>query len=1206
MKLKKLEAYGFKAFADRATLDFKDGITAIVGPNGCGKSNVVDAIRWVFAERSPTLLRTKNMADVIFYGTERRKGMSYCEVTLTFDNTPPDRIFKTLDFDEVVITRKVYSNGGSEFYINGTQVLMRDVAAIVRETGLGREGYSVVGQSKIDEIITAKPEARRAIFEDAAGVLPSKQARKEALNNLAEYENNKAQLKVLLDEIERNVTSLERKAEAAKKFLAIRDELMKLEANSYVYQKDNHASQAKRIQGLIDGLIEEIEKLTADYEETGKQFESLMQKQAILDEQLSSAQKEQTDLAVKQENILGKGSTFNATKEGYLRTKEDYSNRLTELEKDQDKAAEAYRDNYSKLKMAEEELEDTQNDYNEAVKRQNELTADILERELALENKNAEINKLLESVGDIKANKAAIEAQKQAVLDRIGEYNEEIDSLQKDIDLNEEAKSALESRVNDLKAQKDKLETTIDNLNDRYGVLDDRIKSARDKQEDFKANYESLVTKKNILERIVNSKEGFSGPVQQLLKAAKTNEFVASKVMGVIADLIEVPKNLEVAIETAFGGGIQNIVVKNENDAGDLIDYQKKNGIRTIHYSPLTTVKPRQIEPQFRGILNERGVLGIASKLIKYNPIYENVISYFVGGTVICENYNIAKDIARKYNYSVRIVTLDGETLETSGIISGGSRAGSIGILSQETELKETIEAIEKLKKDFEAMKIQYKEDVQEYADLEGQIEEYESEAEEANSNYIAENGRYEAMANIIIGLLQRLEASKKGKKAAEEQYDLYVAALARVSEESSSITSNKTDVDTAAKEGREAFNAMKAEKTKVDSEVANLSVQLQTIKDKIDRYQGELDRLDELKATIKTNIEDCKKILSDNTNLIKTVDQKMKNTVMSDEEKKRLEEIESVIDKINEQKREVSEKIKKVTQEKSDISQKILAATDKKGKNEKSLVALDERIKSLEQRILEEYDLDYDSARLLLDENYDHPSAQERIRSLRAQVNAMGQVDPSSIEAYAIEKERFETKHHEYEDLIKAEEDLRKIIDDLSKEILDKFNKEFEKIQQNFQETFKELFAGGTGRLEIMEPEEGQDPLDAGIEIYAQPPGKKIKNMISLSGGEKALTALAILFAILRLRPLPFCVLDEVEAALDEGNVGVYAKYLKKFAKETQFVVITHRKPTMEKADELFGITQQERGVSKVVHVSLQEAVKHSKSTPERPKEAE
>jgi len=1201
MKFKRVEAYGFKSFADKAVLNFQDGITAIVGPNGCGKSNVVDAVRWVLGERSIKLLRGKSMQDVIFSGTERRKAMSYAEVNLVFNNEGPDRIFKTLEFDEVSISRKLYRNGNSEYYINGTQARLTDLLAIVRETGLGREGYSIVGQGKIQELVTAKPETRRTIFEDAAGVLPSKQARKEALNNLAAYEVNKQQLEALIDEMTRNSNNLEKKAEAAKRYLEIRDELMKLEANSYIFQKDNQAAQKARLQGLIDGLAEEIEKLNKDLDLKSEEFSKLLEDQAQVDEQLAAIQEEKTALAVKQESIAGQGNTFTARRDGYLNTKRDYSERLTKLEEHLDDINAKIREIFAKKQMSEEDKLEIQDDYNAAVQRQTDLTKDILDRELALENKNSEINKLLETVGDIKANIGTIEAQKQAVLDRIGEYNEEIGDIQSQVDNNEEIKSKLEESVNKLKEQKDKLDATVERLNNRYAELEKSIEEARETVQEMNAQNQTLSAQKAIYENMIRSHEGFAIPVQKLLKEADTNAYVKSKIIGLVAGLMQVPSKIQLAIETALGASIQNVVVENEYDAKELIEFQKRNSIGRITYSPLTSVKPRSIDPRYKGIVNEKGCLGDASKLIKYDLRFENVFSNLLGNTVICENQDVAIEIARKYDYGVRIVTLDGEVLSTTGTMSGGSATRGVGVLSQETRLKEINEELAKLRKEFVDIKRQFDEDKEEYDGLEEQIEEYENEASDVNEKYIGENSRFNAIVDILVGLNQRLDAAKQGKAKVEAQYKLYVDALNKVSSQNQAITGNKADIDKDAREGREAFNSKKKEKEQIDQKVQTLSVDLQTIKDKIEGYAADLERLENDKSVTKENINQCREVLKSNETNIQSVDSKLKNTVMSDEDKKRLREIDAVISQYQEKKKELVDKTKKVSDEKSALSEKIIDATNKKGKNEKTLVSIDEKMANIEEKMLEDYNLDYNGALVYKDDSFEFEPAQDRIRSLRASKNALGPVDVSSIDEYKVEKERLEAKQVEYDDLIKAEEDLRNIIDGLTKEILEKFNIEFEKIQANFQEVFKELFAGGSGRLSLREPEEGQDPLDAGVDIYAQPPGKKVQEMTLLSGGEQALTAMAVLFAILRLRPLPFVILDEVEAALDEGNVGVYAKYIKKFSKETQFIVITHRKPTMEKSDILFGVTMQEKGVSKVVQVSLEEAVKHSKKEAEK-----
>ena len=593
--------------------------------------------------------------------------------------------------------------------------------------------------------------------------------------------------------------------------------------------------------------------------------------------------------------------------------------------------------------------------------------------------------------------------------------------------------------------------------------------------------------------------------------------------------------------------------------------------------------------------------MGVASKLIKYDSKFNNALSYLLGNTVICDNVDTGIEISRKYRNQVKIVTLDGEVFETSGVISGGSKAKGAGILTQESRLNEITKEMEDITVEFNKINSQFSKDKEELEELEEQIGEYDKEATEANDKYIAENSRFEAIVNIIVDLNKRLSQETKGKSDAEKQYELYVDALAKVDKQNQEIKDSKSDVDKDAKEGREAFNSKKKEKEEIDKKVAQLSVELQTAIDKIERYTSELERLDSEKETTKKNIAQCKDILSDRESKISDVDSKIKKTIMSEEDKKRLREIESVIKQYEEKKKALLDKYKKVSDEKADISQKVLEATNKKSQNEKRLISIGEKMAALEVRIMEDYGLDYNSALAFRYDEFEYEPAQDRIKSLKAAKNALGPIDPTSVDAYREEKERFDNKNVEYQDLLKAEEDLRKIIDDLSKEILDKFNTEFVKIQQNFQSIFKELFAGGSGRLEILPPEEGQDPLDAGVEIFAQPPGKAVHEMSLLSGGEQALTSMAVLFAILRLRPLPFVILDEVEAALDEGNVGVYAKYLKRFSNDTQFIVITHRKPTMEKADVLFGVTMQERGVSKVVQVSLEEAVVHSKTEAEK-----
>jgi len=1203
MKFKGIEVYGFKSFADKSSVNFQEGITAIVGPNGCGKSNVVDAIRWVLGEQSAKILRGSKMSDVIFNGTERRKAMSYCEVALKFDNSAnPERIFKTLPFDEVVISRKLFRNDSSEFYINGVQAKLKDVRAIIRETGLGREGYSIIGQGKIDEIVKSKPENRRAIFEDAAGVLGSKQARKDAIKNLADYEVNRQNTEALLAEMERSVLSLEKQAENAKKALEIRDELRKLEANSYVFQKDNNAAQKIRINEKIKGYKEQFEQLQRDAEACDKKFEELTEKQKQLDEQLSSLRKEQTELAVKQADIKGQGNTYAARLEGLLTTKEDYSKRLADLEDILSSINRDYRDYLSRKSMAEEDKLQVDKDYNEKVSRQNELMSEILKREQALQVKNEEINKLLESVGDIKENYGKIQAQAQSSLDRIDELNKDISDVQEKIDNNEYIRSQMEVNVDKLKADSEKLDATILRLSNRYNELIDEIDELNDKSIDLKSQIEALSSKIGWLDQMIKSYEGYTGSVKALLQASDRDPFVKSKILGVVANLMRVPEKYQLAIEVALGANIQNIVVNDEYAARDVIAYQKQNRIGRVTFIPLTSYRERNIDPSCAGILREKGCFGVASRLISYDDKYYKVFSGLLGNTVIVDNVDTGIQLSRKYNSQVKIVTLEGEIFNTTGSISGGdTKSNKSGLLTQEETLRQYKDELKRLKVDYDESLQKLKESKDEYSDLDEQITEYESEYKDVFSKYTNEKAKYDTIIDVLVELNTSLEKTNNKKKEEEARYQTIQAALARVSKENSDFSDSKLGKSDESRAERAEFEQIKLEKKEIDEEVTELRLQRQELENTIKTCNENLERLEEERKRTNENIKLCRDVLASNDGKIKTTDMSIKSSVLSQEDAKRLKELETVIAQYEEAKKPIVDKLRELSTKKDELAHEQLSVNDKKNKAEASLISMDEKMIALEARIMEEYNLDYEGALEYKVDDFDYEEAQGRIRSLKASKASLGSVNYDAIEQYQIEKARYDAKHVEYDDLLKAEEDIKKVISDLSKEILEKFNTEFEKINTNFQTTFKELFGGGSGRLQILEPEEDQDPLDAGVEIFAQPPGKRITSMTSLSGGEQALTAMAILFAILRLRSMPFCVLDEVEAALDEGNVGVYAKYLKKFSLDTQFIVITHRKPTMEKADVLFGVTMQEKGVSKVVNVNLKEAVAHSTTQAER-----
>ena len=1202
MKFEGIEFYGFKSFADKVSVSFNDGITAIVGPNGCGKSNIVDAIRWVLGEQSVKLLRGKKMSDVIFAGTEKRKSMSYAEVSLRFNNAGPDRIFPTLEMDEVTISRKMYRDDSSEYSINGVRARYTDIRALVRGTGLGREGYSIIGQGKIAEIISAKPENRRAIFEDAAGVLGSKIARRDAMRNLEEYETNKKTIESLMTEMQRSLTSLEKQAENAKKYTSIVADLKVLEANAYLFQKENNVVQKEKINAKIKGYIENLEKLDIDSKDWNEKFDKLTDEQRDLDSRLSDIMEEQTKLAVKKENITGQGNTLLAKKEGLLNTKQDYSDRLAKLEQDIRDKDKEIRDANNKISMDNEEKLDIEKDYNDSIKVQNDLMKEILEREQALEDKNSEINKLLESVGDIKANLGKIQGQAESQKERLKEIEEEIKSLDEKIDNNEKISAELEKAVNKSKTTRDNLESTIEKLSNRNAELIDLIDEAEETINKLREDASLRLGKINYLDEMVKNHEGFAAPVQQLLKAADNDPKIKQKILGVVASVIKVEDRLQLAIEAALGNALQNIIVNDEYTARDLIQYQKQNRIGRITFLPLTSYRPRELDPTCLSIVREKGCLGVASKLISYDPKFNVIFAGLLGNTVVIDTIDNAIDIARKYHYQVKIVTLDGEILNTTGSISGGSqKATTTGLIAQEDKLKQLKKEYNEVAKKYNELNVKYKEYKEEKEDINDQLDEYDKEFNDAVRKYLQDNGKYEAIVNVIIDLNNSKDKALENKKKVEDSINIINEALSRANAQSDSINVDKVGKDGEAKTGRDYFNSKKEEKAKLDAKILDMKMKIQELENDIKTQQSNIERLEREKVSTNSEIEICRGVLKTNETNINQADLSIRKTVISKEDLKRLSEIEAVIKKYNARKNEIIEELKIVTKKKDEISSSIVDLTDKKAKAEASLISIDEKMVSLENRIKEEYELDYDSCLELRLAEFDYVEAQSKIKSLKASKASIGPVNLDAVQQFDEEKERFDAKKTEYDDLIKAEADCKKIIDDLSKDILEKFTTEFNKINENFQEVFKELFGGGTGRLEILEPEEGQDPLDAGIEVKIQPPGKRVQHMALFSGGEQALTAMAILFAILKLRSLPFCVLDEVDAALDEGNVGIYAKYLKKFSKETQFIVITHRKPTMEKSDILFGVTMQEKGVSKMVNVNIKEAIEHSTTVAEK-----
>ncbi len=1194
MNFKRMEAFGFKSFADKIDIPLNEGITAIVGPNGCGKSNVSDAIRWVLGEQSAKNLRGKSMQDVIFNGTAIRKPLSFCEVSLTFDNT--NRIFD-IDLDEVVISRKLYRSGESAYLINNTPGRLKDVQALIRNTGLGRDGYSIVGQGRVAEIINAKPENRRNIFEDAAGILTYKKNKIEAERKLLNTEDSVDKIRIAKDSLEGQRNLLEKQSRDAYKFLDIRDRLKVLEANEYIYQFENHESVKVKIETRLNGFCQEEEVKTKESESCNKEYEDRQIELHNIDNHINKLRDRRTDIAVKAENIKGQGLTMQERISNLQAQKQECLERLSQSEKLLDEKT-------AELKSAQDHYNMTLEEKKEADKRyaacNNDYLAlvnEIIDRDQKMKSANQELINAVQQEGENKVDIGKLSTQREFILTRIAELNKEIE----DIDL------AIKSQE-EIKREHEKTLTTKKNDLNRLAISRNEVMSElREMREEIDRNksrigelHASITACRQHAETYRNLKKeygSFSSAVKLLMNDCEKNRALADRVLGVVADLVSVPKEYETAIEMAVGNSLQNIVVEDEEDAKYVINYLKEKQYGRLTFLPLTSYKTRELERELSGILREKGCIGLANQLISYDKKYYNIFSGLLGKTIIADNLDNATAMARKYRYAVKIVTLQGDVLNTTGSMTGGSKkASSSKALAYDRIIQEDEERLKKMLEEKQRLEKKVSSSEEDLADYEEQLEGYNDDIKNAQILVAGENGKLEKVLAVIEESLKSVAERMTSKSDFEAQLDAIDNALNVLGEKGKDVNALKESVDILAVKTKEEYDQKTQYKDRLGEQLANYRVECSTLatnlenyQENIDRLKGEIDALDEEKNSRRDNLANLQDIIQKLTN--------DKSVELPEKYQKQLEEISVKIEEADAYKVKLNDTISELIRKKDEYAKTLMRINESKIKCQNELEKIEENMTALQTRIKEEYGLDYETALPLRLEEFDYGECRAEIKRLQKEQKDMGGVNVSAIETFKEVDGAYQTYASQIEDLEKTKDDLKKLIADLSKQMLDQFNREFEKINKNFEIIFKELFGGGKGQLVILPPEEGQSQLDAGIEILAEPPGKKLQSISLMSGGEMALTAIAILFAILRLKAMPFCVLDEIEAALDDANVGLFAQYLKRFSNDTQFIVITHRKPTMELADRLYGVTMQEKGVSKVVAVNLADAVKQAKT---------
>ncbi len=1179
MYLKNIEVQGFKSFANKINFQFHNGITGIVGPNGSGKSNVADAVRWVLGEQRVKQLRGASMQDVIFSGTENRKPLSYAYVAITLDNA--DRQL-SIDFNEVTVARRIYRSGESEYLINGSPCRLKDVNELFYDTGIGKEGYSIIGQGQIDKILSGKPEERRELFDEAAGIVKFKRRKVAAQAKLENEKQNLVRVNDILSELERQTAPLERQAETARTYLRKREELKTLDVNVFLLENSRLREQMKEAEEKCAHAGEELSGTSRAYESIKEEYESIQEEIERLEKVIEEARSTATDAGLTRGKLEGEINVLKEQINSAKGNEAHLTNRRNTLQ-EEITAKERDRDNL----LGEKEETDARvrglnADANAVRARLEEVQRRIAQLNDDMEaGKNIIINELNQRA-TIKSRMGRFDTMMEQVNIRRAELNSRLLRAKSDEAAREESIRNLEAEFAAVTEEISGLKVREAGLEQELGTFRQQLTQKDAGLQETKSAYHMEKSRLEALTNLAERYEGYGGSVKKVMERRETEKGI----IGVVADIIQVEKKYETAIETALGGSIQNIVTDNEDTAKRMIGYLKKNKLGRATFLPLTSVKnPRKFANT--EALSGRGVIGTADTLVRTDDKYRDVAASLLGNILVIDNVDHAVELAAKYRHSIRMVTLEGELLTPGGAISGGAYKNNSNLLGRRREIDELEERVRKLLSSVREME----EDIENTkarrtrlrVDLEAVKNEIQRKSIEQNTARLGisqARERMEEEAKSAASL--RTEEREIGEKILEirkEKED--TGRELQASEELEKNTQERiASLQAQLEEEHREESAAAASVSEWELKVEKMRQTLEFKQNNVDRIEGELQRaraeLAEILQALTENSAETQRRQESILEIGRTI--AAAHDAQSESETKLKESME--------QREELSARQKSFFARREELSEKRNALDKEVYRLNAQKEKMEESMESQINYMWDEYEITLSDAATLRNENMtDLPSMKKEISSLKEQIRKLGDVNVNAIEDYRALMERFTFMKTQRDDLVEAEKTLEGIIEELDSAMRKQFSEKFAEICREFDKVFKELFGGGKGTLELM-PDE--DILEAGIRIIAQPPGKKLQNMMQLSGGEKALTAIALLFAIQNLKPSPFCLLDEIEAALDDSNVGRFAKYLHKLTKNTQFIVITHRRGTMEQVDRLYGITMQEKGVSTLVSVNL------------------
>ncbi len=1179
MYLKSIEIHGFKSFANKITFQFHNGITGIVGPNGSGKSNVADAVRWVLGEQRIKQLRGASMQDVIFSGTETRKPLSYAYVAITLDNGDHQL---AIDYDEVTVARRIYRSGESEYLINGTPCRLKDVNELFYDTGIGKEGYSIIGQGQIDKILSGKPEERRELFDEAAGIVKFKRRKAAAQSKLANEKQNLVRVNDILSELEKQVGPLEKQSEKAKIYLRKKEELKTLDVNVFLLENSRLKEQLKAVEekyGIAGGDLKEI---TQRYEGIKEEYDQIQGEIERLDKSIEEARSTLTDTGLLRGRLEGQINVLKEQINSAKGSESHLNGRKEALEAEIASKSQDKEGILAEKQKTDEQVEEIAGAALQARARLLEIQDKIEELNNCIEaGKNTIIGELNQRAA-IKSKMGRYDTMMEQINIRRAELNSRLLRVKSDEAAREEAllklEESFESITKELGEMNRKQGDMEKELGDIRGVLTGKDQKLRETQSAYHQESSRLEALSNLTERY----EGYGGSVKKVMEQKEKEKGI----IGVVADIIKVEKKYETAIETALGGNIQNIVTDDENTAKRMIGYLKANRLGRATFLPLTSI----IHPQeFKSpeILEEKGVIGMADELVEIEDRYRNVAKAMLGRIVVIDNVDNAVRIAKKSGYSVRMVTLEGELLVPGGAISGGAFKNNSNLLGRRREIEELQKKTRKLLSAVEEINGEIK-----------STKERRNELRLALENIKSEIGKKSIEQNTVrLSISQareRMEEEMEGAKSLELEEKEIEGKIREIKDGKEAIAqelSASEELEAHTKEQILSFQKeleeRREEETLESGRVAQWDLKVEKMRQTQTFKQSNVDRINGELEKSQAELSQILQALSENEEEVERKKQNIKElekTIAASHEAQNASEIR--LKEEAARKEELSAKQKNFFQSREKLAEQMSSLDKEIYRLNAQKERLEDSIEAQINYMWDEYEITLSDAASLRDEDMlDLPAMKRGITDLKDQIKKLGDVNVNAIEDYKNLMERYTFMKTQHDDLVEAEKTLEGIIEELDGAMRKQFTEKFAQISREFDKVFKELFGGGKGTLELMEDE---DILEAGIRIIAQPPGKKLQNMMQLSGGEKALSAISLLFAIQNLKPSPFCLLDEIEAALDDSNVGRFAKYLHKLTKNTQFIVITHRRGTMEQVDRLYGITMQEKGVSTLVSVNL------------------